>query len=98
VRPRMKLKDINESSALWSTPTGALEAHADVADGVLVDLSLWATSIIGLAVECPDGRYFGSIRVSCNVYDRVLEFLKRNHGRKLREVMDAEIDVSDVIQ
>jgi hypothetical protein len=32
------------------------------------------------------------------VYDRVLEFLKRNHGRKLREVMDAEIDISDVIQ
>jgi hypothetical protein len=27
-----------------------------------------------------------------------LEFLKRNHGRKLREVMDAEIDISDVIQ
>jgi hypothetical protein len=25
----------------------------------------------------------------------VLEFLKRNHGRKLREVMDAEIDISD---
>jgi hypothetical protein len=27
-----------------------------------------------------------------------LEFLTRNHGRKLREVMDAEIDISDVIQ
>ena len=33
-----------------------------------------------------------------NVYDHVLEVLKRNHGRKLREVMDAEIDISDVIQ
>jgi hypothetical protein len=32
------------------------------------------------------------------VYDHVLEFLKRNYGRKLREVMDAEIDISDVIQ
>jgi hypothetical protein len=29
------------------------------------------------------------------VYDHVLEFLKRHHGRKLREVMDAEIDISD---
>ena len=55
------------------------------------------TSIIGLVVECPDGRYFGSIRAPSNVYDRVLEFLKRNHGRKLREVMDAEIEISDVI-
>jgi hypothetical protein len=27
----------------------------------------------------------------------VLEFRKRYHGRKLREVMDAEIDISDVI-
>jgi hypothetical protein len=77
---------------------GSLDAHAAVADGVLVDLSLWGTSIIGLAVQCPDGKYFGSIRTPRNVYDRVLEFLKRNHGRKLREVMDAEIDISDVMQ
>jgi hypothetical protein len=61
---------------------------------VLVDLSLWGTSIIGLAVQCPDGRYFGSLRVPGPVYDHVLEFLKRNHGRKLREVMDAEVDIS----
>jgi hypothetical protein len=67
------------------------------ADGVLVGLSLWGTSIIGLAVQCPDGKYFGSSRASSNVYDHVLEFLTHNHGRKLREVMDAEIDTSDVI-
>ena len=94
----MKLKDITEWSGRWSTPLGSLDADAPVADGVLVDLSLWGTSIIGLAVQCPDGKYFGSLRASRNVYDRVLEFLKRNHGRKLREVMDAEIDISDVIQ
>ena len=29
------------------------------------------------------------------MYDRVPEFLKRNHGLKLREVMDAEIDISE---
>jgi hypothetical protein len=46
----------------------------------------------------PDGRYFGSIRATSNVYDHVLEFLKRNQRRKLREVMDADIDISDVIQ
>jgi hypothetical protein len=49
-------------------------------------------------VQCPDGKYFGSIRAPSNVYDHVLEFLKRSHGQKLREVMDAEIDISDVIQ
>jgi ABC transporter substrate binding protein len=69
-----------------------------VADGLLVDLSLWGTSIINLVVECPDGKYFGSIRVPRNIYDHVLEFLKRNHGRKLREVIETEIDISDVIQ
>jgi hypothetical protein len=75
-----------------------MDAHAAVEDGVLVDQSLWGTSIIGLAVQCPDGKYFGSIRVSRGVYDRVLEFLNSNHGQKLRDVMDAEIDISDVIQ
>jgi hypothetical protein len=28
----------------------------------------------------------------------VLEFLRQSHGRALREVMDAEIDISDVVQ
>ena len=45
-----------------------------------------------------DGKYFGSIRAPGQVYDHVLEFLKQNYGRTLREVMDAEIDISDVIQ
>ena len=46
----------------------------------------------------PDGKYFGSIRAPRNVYERVLEFVNENHGWTLREVMDAEIDISDVIQ
>ena len=94
----MKLKDIIEWSVRWSTPSCTLDEDAPVADGVLVDLSLWGTSIIGLSVQRPDGKYFGSIRAPEPVYDHVLDFLKRNHGRKLREVMDAEIDISDVIQ
>jgi hypothetical protein len=87
----MKLKDITDWSGRWSTPLGTMDAHAPVADGVLVDLSPWGTSIIGLAVQCPDGKYFGSIRARRDVYDRVLEFLRRNHGWKLCEVMDADI-------
>jgi predicted HAD superfamily hydrolase len=43
-------------------------------------------------------KYFGSIRAPLNMYDRVLELIKQNHGRKLREVMDVEIDISDLIQ
>ena len=93
----MKIKDITEWSERWSTPLGTMDANASVADGVLVDLSLWGASIIGLAVHCPDGKYFGSIRAPGPVYDHLLEFLQHNHGRKLREVMEAEIDISDVI-
>ena len=94
----MKIKDIIEWSVRWSTPSNIMDEDAPVADGVLAYLSQGSKSVIGLAVECPDGRYFGSIKVPDSVYDHVLETLKRNHGRKLREVMDAEIDISNVIQ
>jgi hypothetical protein len=90
----MKLKDITESSGRWSTPSGSLEAKAAVEDGVLVDLSRWGVFVIGLTIECPDGKYFSSLRVPSNVFDEVLEFLRQSHGRTLREVMDADIDVS----
>jgi hypothetical protein len=94
----MKLRDIIEWSVRWSTPSCTIDEDAPVGDGVLVDLSQWGTTTIGLAVQCPDGKYFGSIRAPGQVYDHVVEFLNRNQGRKLREVMDAEIDISNVIQ
>ena len=75
-----------------------MEANAPVADGVLVGLNLWGASVINLVVECADGKYFGSLRAPGPVFDHVLEFLKRNHGRKISEVIDAEVDISDVIQ
>jgi hypothetical protein len=65
----MKLKDITGWSERWSTPLGTMDANSPVAAGVLVDLSLWGTTIINLVVECPDGKYFGSIRAPSNVYD-----------------------------
>jgi len=48
----MKIKDITNWSERWSTAIGTMEVHPTIADGVLVDLSLWGTSIIGLAVQC----------------------------------------------
>jgi hypothetical protein len=64
---------------------------------MLVCLNLWGTSVINLAVQCPEGKYFGLIRVPTNVYHQVFEFLKRNRGRKkLREVKDGDVDISDV--
>jgi hypothetical protein len=76
-----------------------MEAHAPVTDGVLVGRSVSMGNLdYRSGGAMPDGKYFGSIRAPRPVHDRVLEFLKRNHGLKLREVMDAEIDISDVIQ
>jgi hypothetical protein len=54
----MKIKDIKEWSGRWSIPPGTMDADVPVADGVLVDLSLWSTSIIGLVVECPGWKIF----------------------------------------
>jgi len=44
LRLPVKIKDITEWSEHWSTPLGTLDANALVAEGVLVDLSLWGTS------------------------------------------------------
>jgi hypothetical protein len=93
----MKIKDITERSERWATPLGTLEEEAPVEDGVVVALSLQGASIIKLIVECPDGRYFGSISAPNIVYPLVVDFLRRNHGRKLREIMDAEIDLSAMV-
>ena len=95
---RMKLKYLNESSARWVTPTGRLEPPDNIAEGVLVRLSAWSTFTIGVTVQCPDGKYVGSIRVAPDIYDRVLEFLRRHHGCRFSEVMDGEIDISDMVQ
>lgn len=94
----MKLKYLNESSARWATPTGRLERPDNIPEGVLVRLSAWSTFTIGVTVQCPDGNYIGSIRVPPDIYDRVLEFLRQNHGRRFSDIMDGEIDLSDVIQ
>jgi hypothetical protein len=54
--PPMKIKDITEWSGRWSTPLGTMDAHAPVADAVLVGLSLWGIFIVNLVVECPEGK------------------------------------------
>lgn len=70
----------------WSAPSGTMDANAPVADGMLIDPSLWATTIIGLVCDAATE----SIRLDQSAGPGL--------RRKLREVMDAEIDISDVIQ
>src|SRR5262249_16554511 len=71
----MKIKDIIEWSERWSMPLGTCTANAAVAEGVLVDLSLWGHPSIGLTVQCADGTYFGSLRAPSNVYDETFPLL-----------------------
>jgi hypothetical protein len=54
-------------------------------------------AIIGVAMHGRTEDILAQFRALGAVNDHVLAFLKRNHGRKLREVMDTEIDISDVI-
>jgi len=44
----VKLKDITEWSERWSTPLGTMDANAPVADGVLLGLNVWGTSVINV--------------------------------------------------
>ena len=50
----MKIKDIAHWSERSSSPLGTKDAHAPM-QTVCMLVCLWGTSIIGLAVQCPDG-------------------------------------------
>jgi hypothetical protein len=71
--------------------SSGLDEDAPVADGVLVDLSLGGTSVIGLAVQCPNRKYFGSIRAPGQVYDHVLTSYNATRGENSVKFMDAEM-------
>lgn len=48
---------------------------------------------ISLVVQCADGRYYGSVRVPTReAYPWVLDFLRRNKGPRLRDVVAKEMD------
>jgi hypothetical protein len=74
-------------------------AHAPDAGGVLVDLSL-----MGNVDYRSRGAIPRRIVISVRSKRRIIcttatwSFYRRNHGRKLREVMDGEMDIADVIQ
>jgi hypothetical protein len=93
----VKIKDIAQWPQRCATPRGTLEVNVPVAEGVLVDLSLWGGSIINLVVECPDGNSFGSLRAAGQVFDYVLQFLRQNQGRRLCEIIDSEVDISTMV-
>jgi hypothetical protein len=58
-----------------------MDEDAPVADGVLTYLSDGSTSIIWAGGGMPGRKiHFGSIKAPGPVHDRVLEFLKQNHG------------------
>jgi hypothetical protein len=78
----MKLKDITNCSERWATPLGTMDGNAAVAEGVLVDL-YWGTSIIGLAVQCPDGKYAGDQWMCLKCLSACLDFDSRQAPQPL---------------
>jgi hypothetical protein len=91
----MKLHDVVAWPRRWLTPSGTEDHNASVLDGMLLDIRLWeGTSKITLVVQRTDGKYYGSIRTTRDVYPYLLEFLEKNKGRKLEDVLQAEITVA----
>ena len=90
----MKLKDITQWPERWSAPFGTMEAHAPVATCACRSVSMGNVDYRSRRAMLRR-KISARIRASGPVYNHVLELLERNQGRNLREVMDAEIDISD---
>jgi hypothetical protein len=78
--------------------SSGLDEDAPVADGVLVDLSLGGTSVIGLAVQCPTENILGRSKRRVRYTTTFLTSYNATRGENSVKFMDAEIDLSDVIQ
>ena len=58
--------------------------------GMLLDIRLSErTSKITLVVQGTDGKHYGSIRTSRDVYPYLLEFLEKNQGRRLEDFYES---------
>jgi hypothetical protein len=75
---------------------GTMQASAPVDDGILIEARVWAgTFNVALIVQCADGRYYGALRaLSREAHLWIVDFLRRNTGRRLRSVLE-EADVSN---
>jgi hypothetical protein len=95
----MKIKDAVVWPWRWSTPLGTMQENAPVDEGILIEARVWAgTFNITLIVQCADGRYYSALRaLSREAHLWVLDFLRRNTGRRLRDVIDTEIDFPDTV-
>jgi hypothetical protein len=76
-----------------------MQENAPVDDGILIEARVWAgTFNITLIVQCADGRYYGSIRTpSREAYPWVLNFLRRNKVRRLRDVKAKVMDLCGTV-
>jgi hypothetical protein len=90
----MKIKDAVVWPSHWSTPLGTQSENAPVEDGFLADIRVWVgTFNITLVIQCADGKYYGALRTpNREAYPWVLDFLRRNKGRRLRDILEKEID------
>jgi hypothetical protein len=95
----VKLKDAVVWQQFWATALANQDNKAVVEDGMLIENRVCAgTKNITLIVQCADGKYYGTIRVSRReVYPCVLEFPGRNRGRKLQDIMEKDIVFAETV-
>jgi hypothetical protein len=95
----MKVKHAIVGPWRWSTPVGTIEENVPVDDGILIEARVWVGAFnITLIVQCAEGRDYRALRaLSREAHLCVLDFLRRNKGRTLRDVIDREMDFPETV-
>jgi hypothetical protein len=89
----MKIKDIALWPSRWVSPTGFQEEDAPVGNGILIDFRFWeGGSNITLVVQCPEGKYYASLKTKQPVSPDLIRFLHKNKGRRLKEILRADLE------
>jgi hypothetical protein len=93
----MKIKDVALWPSRWVSPMGLQDENAPVGNGILTDFRFWeGGSNITLVVQCPEGKYYASLKTKKPVSRDVVRFLQKNKGRRLKDVLRADFEPSKV--
>lgn len=59
---------------------------------------MWVGTLnITMVVQCADRKYYGRSERGAATLPLVFDFLRRNRGRKLRDVIDKEMDFPETV-
>lgn len=88
----MKIKDIALWPSRWVSPMGLQDERAPVGNGILIDFRFWeGGSNVTLVVQCPEGKYYASLKTKKPVSADLIRFLQKNKGRRLKDILRADL-------